>query len=232
VRRRCGPIGTCGPEPAPGPVSTQNREDADLVRRTAAECCACLDGSLGGSAGARWSSAIPEMEWSVDQAVAHIAFALLWYAMDLSAGTSELSVLDTTVKPGAAPADLVRAVRSYSHVLTSVIEAAPPDARGWHPAGIADASGFAAMGCDEMLVHTYDAARGLGVQFDPTPELADRTLRRLFPWAPRDVEPWDGLKWANGRVELPGLDRLTSWRWHCAPLSEWDGKLGSPFTSD
>ena len=171
------------------------------------------------------------MEWTVTEAVSHTTFALLWYAVDLSAGPSELSVLNMPAKPGATPADLVRAVRSYSRVLESVIEAAPPDARGWHPAGIADTSGFAAMGCDEMLVHTYDAARGLGVRFDPTPELAERTLRRLFPWAPSDVVPWDGLIWANGRVALPGLKRLTRWRWHCAPLSEWDGKRRSPFAS-
>ena len=98
--------------------------------------------------------------------------------------------------------------------------------------GIADASGFAAMACDEMLIHTYDAARGLGRAFDPTPELAERTLRRLFPWAPEEVEAWDGLKWANGRVALPGLKQLAKWGWQCAPLSEWDGKLGSPFASE
>jgi hypothetical protein len=23
--------------------------------------------------------------------------------------------------------------------------------------------------------------------------------------------------------KIPGLERQTSWRWHCAPLEEWDG---------
>jgi hypothetical protein len=32
-----------------------------------------------------------------------------------------------------------------------------------------------------------------------------------------------GLLWANGRVDLPGQERQTGWRWHCAPLAEWDG---------
>lgn len=182
--------------------------------------------------GAGWSTPIPGMEWTVAEAVAHMALAPLWYAVDLSAGPSELSMLNMTVDPGSPPAQLVRAVRTYSNVLASVIEAVPPDVRGWHPVGIADVSGFAAMGCDEMLVHTYDAARGLKLEFEPIPELAERTLRRLFPWAPQDVEPWEGLKWANGRSELPGLKQLTRWRWQCAPLSEWDGKLGSPFASD
>ncbi|MBK1786816.1 hypothetical protein [Prauserella cavernicola] len=95
--------------------------------------------------------------------------------------------------------------------------------RGWHPWGNADASGFAAMACDELLVHTDDVARGLGVPFAPRLELVDATLRRLFPWAPEGQDPWQTLLWANGRAALPGHPRLEKWRWHCAPLSEWDG---------
>ncbi|MGO9340891.1 MAG: maleylpyruvate isomerase N-terminal domain-containing protein [Acidimicrobiales bacterium] len=198
--------------------------DAALVRQTAAECTMHLD-KLGG---ADWSHRIPGMDWTVAQTVAHISEALVWYAADLSAGSTELSVLELTVKHGSTHADLVRAITAYSGMLASVLEASPPDARGWHPLGMPDSSGFAAMACDEMLVHTYDAALGLDCEFTPSPELAEATLRRLFPWAPADVEPWDGLKWANGRVELGGLKRLEGWRWHCAPVSEWDGRTGSP----
>jgi hypothetical protein len=104
-----------------------------------------------------------------------------------------------------------------------VVDATPPGTRGWHPFGLADASGFAAMACDELLVHSDDAARGLGVPFAPPDELAEATLRRLFPWAPDGVEPWPGLRWANGRADLPGQPRQVDWRWHCAPLEEWDG---------
>lgn len=202
--------------------------EADLVRRTADECSAFL----GELSEADWSAPIPEMKWTVAVAVAHMAQALVWYSTDLAAGPIELSTLELKVKPESAPAELVRAVTAYANVLASVVESTPPRARGWHPFGIADASGFAAMACDEMLVHTDDVGRGLDRDFSPTPELADWTLRRLFPWAPDGVEPWDGLKWANGRVALPGLDRLGRWRWQCAPLGEWDGKLGSPFAPD
>ena len=202
--------------------------EADLVRRTADECSAFLDESHG----ADWSAPIPEMKWTVAVAVAHVAQALVWYSTDLAAGPTELRILELKVKPESAPVELLRSVTAYANVLASVIESTLPTARGWHPYGVADASGFAAMACDEMLVHTDDAARGLGRDFTPTLELAEWTLRRLFPWAPDDVAPWDGLRWANGRVELPGLDRLARWRWQCAPLSEWDGKLGSPFAAD
>ena len=44
-----------------------------------------------------------------------------------------------------------------------------------------------------------------------------------FPWAPADADPWAALLWANGRIDLPGQQRQVDWRWHCAPLEEWDG---------
>lgn len=91
--------------------------------------------------------------------------------------------------------------------------------------GMADPSGFAAMACDEMLIHTDDAARGLDVSFDPPHELAEPVLRRLFPWVSEVTDPWQQLRWANGRIELDGRPRLTDWAWHCAPLDEWDGTM-------
>jgi hypothetical protein len=111
-------------------------------------------------------------------------------------------------------------------VLADVVRAAPPAARAFHPAGVADPSGFAAMGCDEILVHTGDIATGLGIGFEPPAGLCARVLARLFPWAPGDAEPWPALQWANGRIGLPGHERQDAdWYWHCAPLEEWDGTL-------
>lgn len=89
--------------------------------------------------------------------------------------------------------------------------------------GAADPSGFAAMACDEILIHTDDAARGLGLVFRPPTDLAERVLHRLFPWVTDVDDPWEGLRWANGRIALGGRERLSGWTWHCAPLDEWDG---------
>jgi hypothetical protein len=49
-------------------------------------------------------------------------------------------------------------------------------------------------------------------------------LGRLFPWhAVGDGDdPWEVLLWANGRTELAGRPLQGSWRWQCAPLSEWE----------
>lgn len=74
-----------------------------------------------------------------------------------------------------------------------------------------------------MLVHTHDAARGLALPFAPSAEPARATVDRLFPWAPTGTDPWQTLLWANDRADLPGYERQTGWRWHCAPLVEWNG---------
>jgi uncharacterized protein (TIGR03083 family) len=193
--------------------------DATMLRWCAEECSSFLDPS----AQADWSTPIPDMSWKIAEAVAHMGQPLLWYSSDFAAGPSELSSVEMQVDPNTDPVELIRTVRTSSRVLAGVVETLEPGARGWHPAGLADASGFVGMACDELLVHTADAARGLHREFTPPPELAEATLRRLFPWAPTDADPWPGLSWANGRTELPGHGRLSKWRWHCAPLSEWDG---------
>jgi hypothetical protein len=109
---------------------------------------------------------------------------VLWYASDLAAGERQLDTMELRVPPTKAKTDLIRTVGAFATVLARVVDASPPGARGWHSMGQADASGFAAMACDELLVHTDDAARGLGVPFTPPHRLVRATLARLFPWAP------------------------------------------------
>ena len=109
--------------------------------------------------------------------------------------------------------------------LAAGIDTAAPDMRGFHPFGSPDPAGFAAMACDELLVHGDDAIRGLGMPNTADRRLAAAVLARLFPWHALgpDDDPWELLLWANGRIEVPGRARQGRWRWHCAPLSEWDG---------
>ncbi|MFR9804744.1 hypothetical protein ACL02T_21030 [Pseudonocardia sp. RS010] len=53
--------------------------------------------------------------------------------------------------------------------------------------------------------------------------LTAHVLRRLVPWAPHEGRSWPTLRWANGRTSRGARPRLETWRWHCAPLAEWDG---------
>lgn len=197
----------------------QELQPEDL-RRSVAAALQTLGTYLGGD----WSGPAGDLEWSCRRTLAHMIDALLWYAANL-ATTSTSRRGDVREVDPAAPIDaMLDSLESAGHILARVAEASPPGARGFHGAGMADATGFLAMGCDETLVHANDIAAGLGAGFDPPTGVPDRVVARLFPWAPEHGEPWERLLWCNGRTTLPGLDRLGSeWGWWCAPLDEWDG---------
>jgi uncharacterized protein (TIGR03083 family) len=175
---------------------------------------------------ADWERTAGVLEWTCRHALAHLVDCTYWYAGNLvRRSTSSVGSPDVvgTVTPVA---ELVDMITSAAELLALAVDNADDGARGWHPAGMADRSGFAAMGCDEMLVHAYDITSGLALTYDPPGAVVERTLRRLFPWVPTDADPWTALIWANGRAPLgdvapPGID----WQWHCAPLDEWDGTI-------
>lgn len=193
--------------------------DGAAVQRAVAVC----RGVLGPAADQDWTRQAANVDWSVARTVAHIAESLLWYAADMAAGPAELSSMNMTVPADKPPAELLRTLRTFGVVLARVLDAAAPEDRGWHPFGLPDAGGFAASACNEILVHSADAAAGLDLAFEAPTDLVESVLHRMFPWAPTDTDPWQALLWANGRLDLPGRERQSGWRWHCAPLSEWDG---------
>lgn len=169
-----------------------------------------------------WSTSIPDLDITVREMCAHFSQACFWYSIDLTARGEDLTSVVPEVNSDSAPADLVTSVHVGAELLASVVTTSPADARGFHPFGQADPSGFAAMACDELLVHTWDIAGGLGLEFQPPADIAGRVLARLFPWVAGDEDPWTLLLWANGRVALSGRPRQDKWKWHCAPLTEWD----------
>jgi hypothetical protein len=192
----------------------------DDVLAAAELCRRALEPALG----ADWTVPVPGLEFTVASVVAHAAEAPLWYSVDLWSGRAN-AAFEVKVLPNAGNESLLTSLLAASKALAAGVDTAPPQTRGYHPFGSPDPSGFAAMGCDELLVHGDDAARGLGVPFTPDARIAAAVLARLFPWhtVGRDDDPWDLLLWANGRIEMGGRTRQSRWRWHCAPLSEWDG---------
>jgi hypothetical protein len=193
--------------------------NGDDILAAAAACQSFLEPAVG----ADWTAAVPGLDFTVASVVAHAANGPLWYALDLWGGPGDDAAFDLKVETDAASAALLVSLRSAAQVCAASVDAAPAGIRGFHPAGAADSSGFAAMACDEMLVHTDDAARGLGLRFVPDLELAGRILARLFPWHDAGSDAWQALLWANGRIDLPGHQNQTGWTWHCAPLADWDG---------
>ncbi|MGH3188997.1 MAG: maleylpyruvate isomerase N-terminal domain-containing protein [Streptosporangiaceae bacterium] len=175
--------------------------------------------------GQDWSVPVPGLDFTVASVVAHAANGVLWYAIDYTTGPED-GAFDVTVLPDAEPAKLAISLRSAAELCATMIDTLPSTQRGFHPAGAADASGFAAMACDEILVHTRDAGTGLGAEFMPEPDLAGQVLARLFPWYEPAPDPWTALLHANGRIGLPGRSHQPErWRWHCAPLAQWDGTV-------
>jgi mycothiol maleylpyruvate isomerase-like protein len=197
----------------------------DDVLAAAEACERMLEPHLG----ADWGVAVPDLEFTVGRVVAHAAEVTLWYSVDLWSGRAN-AAFELRVLPNEPNERLLTSLTAASRALAAGVDAAPADTRGYHPMGSPDPEGFAAMACDELLVHGHDAARGLRAVFAPDPALAARVLNRLYPWhaAGPGEDPWKLLLWANGRTDLPGRTRQDRWRWHCGPLGEWDGTAPVP----
>jgi uncharacterized protein (TIGR03083 family) len=173
-----------------------------------------------------WSVPAGDLEWDCRRTLDHIVDTLFLYAAYLASRGTERISPPRNGDPSASPAQLLATVVAAAAVLTDVARAAPPGTRAFHPAGMADVSGWIGMGCAEVLVHTDAIARGLGLPYRPPDDLSARILARLFPWAPSNINPWDSLRWAAGRAALPDREQLgPDWYWHCPPLSEWDGTI-------
>jgi uncharacterized protein (TIGR03083 family) len=200
----------------------------DDLPRSAATVRAALTPALG----ADWSVAAGDLEWDCRRTLDHIADSLAFYAIHLATRATTRKMPPRNGAPTRRPGEpsdvpeLLDLVDGMAAVLAEVARAAPAGTRAFHPAGMADVEGFIAMGCEEILIHADDIAAGLGLPFAPPPALADRVVRRLFPWAPTDSDPWQALRWACGRTALPDRPRLgPDWWVHCAPLAEWDGAI-------
>ena len=87
----------------------------------------------------------------------------------------------------------------------------------FHAWGMGDAEAFLARGANEVLVHGWDVATGLGLAFDPPTEVCAPIVRRRFPWVSDDVDHWATLLTAEGRDGGPRWIPLE------IPLEEWDG---------
>jgi hypothetical protein len=91
---------------------------------------------------------------------------------------------------------------------------------------MADPGGFVTMMACELVLHTSDIAIALGASYKPDDFSIRGILDRLFPWWPRQEDPWSALMLVSGRLpELGGHTGLGErWAWHCRPLAEWDGE--------
>jgi uncharacterized protein (TIGR03083 family) len=157
-----------------------------------------------------WGVPAGPLDWSCRDTAVHVAHDLMAYAGQVAgAPDGDYLPFDVTVPDGTPPARILDVVAAAARVLRTVLAAAGPDDRAWHW-GPTDPAGFAALGVNEILLHTWDITQGLRIGWRPPGALSARVLRRLFPEAP-DGEPGDVLLWCTGRIALDGRARRTSW---------------------
>lgn len=208
------------PDGAPGTAADPVTPD-DV--RTAARWLA--DG-IAGNPDAAFDAQAGPVRWSCWATAEHVVDDLLAYALQV-AGLPLLDYLPLAgpkgedeiahVRRGAGPAGLAEVIVASGELLAAQVTVQPATARAYHPYGLADPEGFAAMGVVEILVHGRDILEGLTGSAPTLPDgLSARVIARLFPDLPEaalSLPPGDALVWATGRSEAPGLPRRTRWRW-------------------
>lgn len=162
---------------------------------------------------ADWSVPAQDLEWSCWKTGVHVADSLVFYPSQIIDQPAEGYVpFEIAMTSGAEPEGLLRTIAVSGAILQRTVAAASPGDRGYHVYGTSDAEGFAAMGVVETLVHTYDIAARLGLDWRPPAELCTPVLSRLFPEAPTG-EPSAVLLWCTGRAVLDDRPRQADWRW-------------------
>ncbi len=169
---------------------------------------------------------LSDSTWTVRRTVDHIADALVLYGRYVATrATGRLDPLRDG-RPGASLPALCADLVDAATLLARLIDGMDPNEVAYHPAGAADASGWAAMACDEIIVHGHDVSEAVGVELSMPADLIDAVLLRLFPWVPAvgTGTPMERLLWCNGRMALPGHPRQDElWYWWSRPLDQWDG---------
>ena len=181
-----------------------------------------------------WDQPAHHLEWTCRETVAHLADDLVYYALQLSGQHPPqdryLELDEVTPERTGAPELLVRPTRAAGTVgivevldasaglLEAVTATAPTDLRGFHPHGLADASGFAAMGVTETVLHAWDILMALAQDYQPDAEVCRRVLNRLFPSVVRTDDPWLDLLAATGRTDDT---RGTAWRWDASVRDDY-----------
>ncbi|WP_445280576.1 GNAT family N-acetyltransferase [Streptomyces sp. DSM 118148] len=172
---------------------------------------------LGPVAGRDWEGVRGSgLEWSCRKTVEHVAGALISYAGQLAGRPQDAyTPFGIEIDAGTGNAGLLEVVRTTGALLAAAVRTTPPHVRAFHPYpfGAADREGFAAMGVAEVVLHTHDVARALGVAYEPADGLAEAVLGWLFPHVQPGPAAWPTLLWATGRGELPGRAPVTEWRW-------------------
>jgi hypothetical protein len=173
-----------------------------------------------------WGRPALELEWDCRETAAHLMDDFAFYAMQLSGRQPPqddyVALVDPPPwqsggpeilfwpDPATGTAGIVSCFDAAAGLLYAVTATAPAGHRGYHPAGASDASGFAAMGVAEAVLHGFDILAAHGIGYRPDDVVIGRVLDRIFPAAERTDDPWQDLLRASGRTPET---RGQKWRW-------------------
>ncbi|NKX55223.1 maleylpyruvate isomerase N-terminal domain-containing protein [Arthrobacter mobilis] len=172
-----------------------------------------------------WDHPALELDWTCRETAGHLVDDFAGYALQLS-GTCPpqedyVELLEPPPQraggpriifcpdPAAGTPGLIRCLDAAAGLLCAVVAAADGK-RGYHPMGISDAEGFAAMGIVEAAVHAFDILAAQQVPYAADGEVCAKVLDRLFPQAGRTADAWQDLLRSCGRT--PDT-RGAAWRW-------------------
>src|ERR1700722_1349227 len=115
-----------------------------------------------------WSVPAGTLEWDCWHTAEHIGDCLMSYAWQLAVQpTTRYVRAIATAEKDASPAEVLEFAVTGGGILAAMVRASPAHVRAYHPAGTADAEGFAGLGGFEGLLHGNDIALGLGRGLDP-----------------------------------------------------------------
>jgi hypothetical protein len=168
-----------------------------------------------------WEQLTPDLTWTQSQTAIHTMRACLEYSYQVVG--KKLDTYQPVLfekKEAATPSDFLMMIPTAARVLSKVVATAEPTDRAWHAYGESDPIGFAAMGVVEVSVHTYDLAKGFGIDFTPLEGPSEFAITRLFADTVETSdsfgnESWGKrLLWYAGRIELSGMARREGWKWN------------------
>ena len=107
-------------------------------------------------AGSDWDALAGDLDWTCRRTLDHIVDVLAFYGAHLATRSSARLPFTRDGAPSASIDELITCVGSQAAVLVRVCEASG-GVRAFHSAGMADSTGFVAMGCDEILVLNGDS---------------------------------------------------------------------------
>ena len=192
----------------------------DDVVRAAAVATSALEPHVA----ADWSVRAGALEWTVEATVVHVLGALTKESLYLASRSNRFIAVGLVKFREATPTELVASIVPAAQALANVARSTPHGVLAYHSTGMTDAEGYLAMGCAEVLLHTWDACCGLGADFAGPDELCAAILARTYPWVEVEASPWETLLWAFGRrrrgeepVVPDGIPGLRT------PIEDWDG---------